>query len=212
MSYVVHAGLIKRMDRYAAFLRRVSLLFINFGTKSGGMSIRLRGTPKKESEEAKKEGRNGDLSLEWQIGVHAGDGPQIPSIAAIVVARKLAAHATNHQIEKDPLYAPGARACMGFFTLDELKEEMKRLRAYFYVEKRTGGDLITKEYLYEKAIGDEYFKQLTPSLQKFHSAPFGGYGMSIPSIFPSISPISSLLSPLPRVGRVTSSTLSNLYI
>lgn len=39
------------------------------------MSVRLRGTPKQDSAEAKKGGK--ELSVEWQIGVHAGDGPQV---------------------------------------------------------------------------------------------------------------------------------------
>jgi hypothetical protein len=177
MSYIVHAGLIPRVDKYAAFLRKVSLLFFNFGTKSGGMAVRLRGTPKKDSEEERNGKSKDQLSIEWQIGVHAGDGPQIPTIAAIVIARKLAARSTHFQSGKEPLYAPGARACMGFFTLDELKAEMQRLRAYFYLEKRMGRDFVEKENLYQKSIGALYFADLPPSLQKFHSAPLGSYGM-----------------------------------
>jgi hypothetical protein len=177
MSHLVRLGLISRLDKHAAFLRKVSLLFFNFGTKSGGMSVRLRGVPKKGSEGHQIGKSDDELSVEWQLGVHKGDGPQVPSIAAIVVARKLAAHATNSQIGKEPLYAPGARACMGFFTLDELKEEMQRLHAYFYLEKRIGTDFVAKENLYQKSIGDSYFSNLPPSLQKFHSTPSGGYGM-----------------------------------
>lgn len=91
MSYLVKSGLIKRMDAYAGPLRKLSLLFFNFGSKSGGMSVRLRGIPKEEPGKTPTTKSDDELSVEWQLGVHEGDGPQIPSICAIVLAKKLAA-------------------------------------------------------------------------------------------------------------------------
>lgn len=174
MSYLVKSGLISRMDQYAAPLRKLSLLFFNFGSQSGGMSIRMQGVPKKEAGVAKS---GEEVSLEWQVGVHEGDGPQVPSICAIVVAKKLAAYNASQIRKEEPLYEFGARPCIGFFTLDELKTEMKRLKAFFYVERMRGEEYLKKEFLYEKSVGDEYFAQLPHSLKKFHSAPEGGYGM-----------------------------------
>jgi hypothetical protein len=177
MSYLVKIGLISHMDKYSSPLLKASLLFFKFGSKSGGMSVLLRGTPKKEvSNQGVDTTKGKELSVEWQIGVHDGDGPQVPSISSIVMAKKLAAHAQTSQFGSEPLYPPGARPCLGFFTLDELKEEMKRLHAFFYVERRLGGDYLKKENLYEMAIGDSYFKKLLPSLQNFHSVPQGGKG------------------------------------
>ncbi|MFC5582246.1 hypothetical protein [Rhodanobacter terrae] len=55
--------------------------------------------------------KDGRLRLRWSLTAAAGDGPQIPAMPAVVLARKLADGA---------LPTPGAaKPCMGLFTLDE---------------------------------------------------------------------------------------------
>ena len=51
------------------------------------------------------------LRLDWTLQADAGDGPQIPATAAVVLARKLA---------RGELVGSGARPCLDMFTLDEL--------------------------------------------------------------------------------------------
>jgi len=51
----------------------------------------------------------------WFIIAEKGDGPQIPCIPAIILARNLIASDT---------ILPGARPCVGFITLEEYLAEL----------------------------------------------------------------------------------------
>lgn len=83
---------------WAPLLHRVGGLFDALGTPTGGMAVRLRG-----------EGTDGrPLALAWHITAPDNHGPEIPCMAAILLARRLARGAA---------WAPGAQACMGLLPL-----------------------------------------------------------------------------------------------
>jgi len=91
----------------AAFLHHSGKLFDPFGSPDGGMVVRLRG----------RDGQGALLQLAWNIFAPDHHGPEIPSMAAILLARRLA---------RGDAFEPGARPCMGLLALDEFAPEFAR--------------------------------------------------------------------------------------
>ncbi|HEX7815568.1 saccharopine dehydrogenase family protein [Dyella sp.] len=99
-AWLARWGLIRHLPRHASRLRRMSEWFLRAGSDEGGMVIELRGL-----------GHDGaPLALRWTIHAGAGDGPQIPAMPAVIVARKIADGTLTHK---------GATPCMGLFDLEE---------------------------------------------------------------------------------------------
>ena len=100
-SWAVRLRLLPSMVLFAKPLFALSQYWQNSGTDIGVMRVSMRGT-----------GNDGTpLRLDWTLQADAGDGPQIPATAAVVLARKLA---------RGELVGSGARPCLDMFTLDEL--------------------------------------------------------------------------------------------
>lgn len=107
LARLTRAGLSIDLRKLAPHLLRAAKLFDPFGSDAGGMHMILRGT-----------GRDGAaLERRWFIVAKNGDGPQIPTVPAIILARRL------HHGEA---IAPGARACVGLVSLDDYLAELMR--------------------------------------------------------------------------------------
>ncbi len=100
LSYLVRFGLIKTLQPAAAFLLRVSYLFDWLGTDKSAFHMELEGKDKYGKEK----------TVSFELTARSGDGPYIPCMPAILIAKKLA----NHEISDS-----GAYPCIGFITLDE---------------------------------------------------------------------------------------------
>ncbi|WP_188797626.1 saccharopine dehydrogenase NADP-binding domain-containing protein [Dyella nitratireducens] len=100
LAWLVRLGVLKNLARHARRLRRISEWFLHAGSDEGGMVVMLRGL----DANAKP------LTLRWSLHAAAGDGPYIPAMPAVVLARKKA-----DCLLKDR----GAMPCMGLFNLDE---------------------------------------------------------------------------------------------
>jgi Saccharopine dehydrogenase NADP binding domain len=88
-------------------LHRAGNVFDRLGTPEGGMVVRLRGA-----------GSDGaPLQLAWHITAGNHYGPEIPCMAAILLARRLA---------RGELIGLGAQACMGLVALFEFAPEFAR--------------------------------------------------------------------------------------
>ena len=108
MSWLVRWGLPLNLAAMARPLLTISDWFNGLGSDVGGMHVTLSGT-----------GVNGQsLARSWFIIAEAGDGPQIPCVPAILLAKRLA--------QGDPSLKPGARACIGLVTLDDYVGELGR--------------------------------------------------------------------------------------
>jgi hypothetical protein len=100
-------GLPFAVDRWAMRLDRWAWLFDAFAGKRGGMRVSVVG-----------EGAIGArLRRTWQLTVPAADGPEIPCLAAIALARRLA---RGERMEV------GAHECLGFVKLAEFEAEFAR--------------------------------------------------------------------------------------
>ncbi|HMN44255.1 MAG TPA: saccharopine dehydrogenase NADP-binding domain-containing protein [Povalibacter sp.] len=105
MSWLARWRIVSNWRPAARFLRAASELLLRFGSDAGGMHVVVTGTT------AGRQRR-----IEWLLTALAGHGPQIPCIAAIVIARKLASGRwTQH----------GAMPCLDLMTLDEFDDAVK---------------------------------------------------------------------------------------
>jgi len=100
ISGLVRIGLIRKLERAAPFLLRISFLFDRFGTENSAFHMVLSG--------ADKNGTSKQISFD--LTARKGDGSYIPCMPAILLARKLA----NREIAKT-----GATPCVDLITLDE---------------------------------------------------------------------------------------------
>lgn len=100
-------GLPLPIERWASGLNALSKWLDGFGGDRGGMLVGLAGTM--------SNGRAG--RLEWHLSAPGNHGPEIPCMAAILMARKLA---TGN------LTATGAHPCMGFLQLEDFAPEFQR--------------------------------------------------------------------------------------
>ena len=108
LSRLVRGGIVASLEPYAQTMLRISKWFEPFGRDVGAMHVTATG-------------RTGDRIARrtWAIVARRGDGPQIPSMPAAALAKKLAGV---------PGYAPvavrGAMPCMGLLTVAEILTEL----------------------------------------------------------------------------------------
>jgi hypothetical protein len=106
LSWVIRMGIPINLVRHAQFLLNMSNYFNWMGTPHGGMHMLIEG----------KDQNGNPKTLKWFLIAKNGDGPQIPCVPAIVLAKKLIARAENER---------GAMPCVGMVGLGEYLEELK---------------------------------------------------------------------------------------
>jgi len=109
-------GLPMPIERAAPLLNRAASLLDPFGSERGGMLVSVVGLGPEGSR----------VCVNWRLTADGNHGPEIPCMAAILLARKLA---------KGQIAACGAFACMGFLTLAEFGPEFSRWKISTVVEE-----------------------------------------------------------------------------
>ncbi len=95
------------IEYWAGPLNRMAAMMDGFGSDRGGMLVELGGI-----------GFDGQRKrIDWHLIAGNNHGPEIPCIAAILLARKLARKEIDER---------GARPCMGLLTLAEFEPEFRR--------------------------------------------------------------------------------------
>jgi hypothetical protein len=101
------AGLPLAVERWAVGLDALASLLDVFGSDRGAMRVSIVGT-----------GADGVRRRRtWQLSAEANHGPEIPCMASILLARKLA---------RGELRACGAYPCIGFLSLADFEQEFAR--------------------------------------------------------------------------------------
>ncbi|WP_303829879.1 saccharopine dehydrogenase family protein [Asticcacaulis taihuensis] len=108
LSWLVRAGLPLPLPAMAEPLLAASDAFNFLGSDIGGMHVTIGGI----------DHTGAPLTRSWFIVAKSGDGPEIPCVPAILLAKRL------H--EKDPTLAHGALPCVGLVRLDEYLSELQR--------------------------------------------------------------------------------------
>lgn len=107
------AGLPLPIERWAGPLDKVASWLDAFGSERGGMLVSMTGAQRR---------------VEWRIVADNNHGPEIPCMAAILLARKIA---------RNQLTQRGAHACMGFLSLADFEPEFARWGMKTKIEERT---------------------------------------------------------------------------
>ncbi|MBX2834587.1 MAG: saccharopine dehydrogenase NADP-binding domain-containing protein [Micavibrio sp.] len=100
LSWLVRVGVVKSLVKAAPLMLKASYLFDCLGTSNSGFHMELSGKDKSDC----------DKVVTFELTARSGDGPYIPCMPAILLAKKLAA---------DDVSETGAYPCMGFITKDE---------------------------------------------------------------------------------------------
>jgi len=108
LAFMRRAGLLPAPQKLAPLLHATGGMFDALGTALGGMVVRVEGTD--------AQGRPARRA--WHIAADHNHGPEIPCMAAILLARRLA--------NGDATLPVGAHACMGLLALPEFEPEFAR--------------------------------------------------------------------------------------
>jgi len=108
VSKLVRLGLVRRLDRWAAPLLAVKTALSFLGSDTGGMFVTAIGT---DHDGTPKQAT-------WHLIAKGDHGPYVPTIASVILARKLAT---------EPTLKPGARPCFEEFKLEEFEAEISDL-------------------------------------------------------------------------------------
>ena len=99
-SWLTRIGLVKSLEPLAPILLKLSFLFDWFGSANSAFHMDLTG----------KDKNSGDKTIRFELTARSGDGPFIPCMPAILLAKKL----VNDEIEDR-----GARPCVGMISKQE---------------------------------------------------------------------------------------------
>jgi len=107
MAFMRRVGLLRAPQKLAPLLHSAGGVLDALGTALGGMVVRVEGT----------DAQGAAARRAWHIAADDNHGPEIPCMAAILLARRLARGDTL------PI---GAHACAGLLTLPEFEPEFAR--------------------------------------------------------------------------------------
>jgi saccharopine dehydrogenase-like NADP-dependent oxidoreductase len=105
LSWLVRAGLIKNLARYAKAMHRLALYLEPLGTQRSGMWVQVVGSDAMQRP----------LRRTWHLSADNNHGPNIPCFPAIALARKLL---------RDEVSERGAMPCMGLLSVDTILTAM----------------------------------------------------------------------------------------
>lgn len=108
LSWLVRFGLVKSLEPLAPTLLKLSFLFDWFGSASSGFHMELIG----------KDTNSADKIIRFELTARSGDGPFIPCMPAILLAKKLA---------NDEIKDSGATPCVGMITKKEYLDALVEL-------------------------------------------------------------------------------------
>ena len=108
LSWLVRLGLIRQLEKAATTLLRISFLFDWLGSSNSAFHMKLQGTD--------NNGR--DRTIAFDLIARDGDGPYIPCMPSILLAKKLA---------RKTLQKTGASACVDLISLKEYLDALKAL-------------------------------------------------------------------------------------
>lgn len=113
LSWVVRLGIPLNLYKHAQFLLKASRWFDPLGTADSGMHMLIKGVD-----------IHGKMkTIKWFIIAKNADGPQIPAVPAIILARKLVS---------GQLKMVGATPCVGLISLEEYLAELKTFNIKTY--------------------------------------------------------------------------------
>jgi saccharopine dehydrogenase-like NADP-dependent oxidoreductase len=115
LAWLKRMKLVREPVTMASALLRTARLLDRFGSDIGGMRVQVAGR--------RADGMPGEST--WHLTARNGDGPYIPCIPAVVIARRLA-HGER--------FEPGARPCQGMMTLEQFSDATRDLAITWHID------------------------------------------------------------------------------
>ncbi|MEI6730148.1 MAG: hypothetical protein WCL30_02725 [Pseudomonadota bacterium] len=113
-SWLVRIGIPLNLSKYSKQLLKLSNVFDAFGSSDGGMHIIIKGKDKSFLP----------LTIKWFILAFDGDGPFIPTIPSVILAKRFA---------DAKIGDAGAFACVGMISLKDYWNELKDFKVKTFV-------------------------------------------------------------------------------
>lgn len=115
LSWLVRLKFPIKLENHAEALLKFSHYFDRFGSDAGGMHMLMSGTDHKGNHK----------SIKWFMVAKNGDGPYIPAIPAILLAKK---------ILQEEIVETGAMPCMQLISWESYLAELKKLDVHIFSE------------------------------------------------------------------------------
>lgn len=114
MAYLAKKGWLKNWSPLSKPIVKASNLFMPFGSDNGAMQVLVNGLDR----------QNKSKTIKWSLYAPGGIGPYIPTLAAIILARKL----LLEQSSENSVF--GASPCTGLLALHEFSPHFEKLGIY----------------------------------------------------------------------------------
>jgi hypothetical protein len=112
LGVLVRIGVIRDLAGHARMMQRAAGWFDGFGSNNGAMHVQLRG----------RDGDGRRQSRTWTLVAENGDGPRVPTMAAILLTKKLL-NVPGYA----PIVARGATPAWNLLSLREFEREWRSL-------------------------------------------------------------------------------------
>ncbi|MES0882512.1 DUF4166 domain-containing protein [Roseibium sp. SCP14] len=142
LAWPVRLRMVRSLEPASRLLRTIAGWLEPFGTDRGGMEVRVAGLDKSSRP----------VSRSWALIAEAGDGPHIPAVAATILCKRLLTQSVQ----------PGARACLGEFSLNEIEDATRHLSV------TTDRQEELSPTLFQQALGLD-FRALPAAIQSLHT-------------------------------------------
>ena len=123
MAYLSKIGLVKNWVPLSKAIVGTSNVFLPFGSDKGAMEVLIKGNDGNATE------------VKWTLYAPKGNGPYIPTLSTIILARKL----LNNEGYESRNNA-GAMPCVGLLELSEFKSDFESLDIHFEEEIISKGE------------------------------------------------------------------------
>jgi saccharopine dehydrogenase-like NADP-dependent oxidoreductase len=108
MAYLSKIGLVKNWAPLSKAIVSASNIFLPFGSDEGAMQVLICG----------QDNNGNSKQVKWTLYAPKGNGPYIPTLSSIILARKLL-NSANDQINQDTKLIAGAKPCVGLLQLSD---------------------------------------------------------------------------------------------
>lgn len=119
MAYLSKIGLVKNWAPLSKAIVSASNVFLPLGSDKGAMEILVRGKDSKNNSGDTKE-------VKWTLYAPKGNGPYIPTLSIIILARKLLSMKSENTKLKT-----GAKPCVGLLQLSDFSTAFEALELTF---------------------------------------------------------------------------------
>jgi len=116
MAYLAKIGLVKNWAPLSKYIVGTSNIFLPFGSNKGAMEVLIKG----KSNDCKAQ------EVKWTLYAPKGNGPYIPTLSTIILARKLLGGGDHNSLQE-----AGAMPCVGLLELNEFNAYFEALDIHF---------------------------------------------------------------------------------